>query len=86
MPVGARADDRESDQAIGIGQRQRAKQDRVNEREHCGVRADRQREHSGDAGREGGLLSDTSDDLPQAGERHERAYVGTGYNDSSLFS
>ena len=70
MPIGPRAHDGEGDQAVRVGERQRADQDRVHEREHGRIRTDGQREHGDDARRERGLLSDAANRLPKLEERH----------------
>ena len=72
LPIGSRAHDRERDQAIRLGERQRADQDGVDEGEHRGIRADCQREHRDDACGKNGLSPQAANGLPEIAERHVR--------------
>ena len=63
LAIRARPDEREGDESARIAQRQRPQQDRVDQREHRGVGADRERKHEDHAHAEGGVLAEPANSL-----------------------
>jgi hypothetical protein len=78
VPIRTRADDRERDQTMGIGKRQRADQNRADEREDGGIRADSDRKEHGDADRKPRLTSEGTEVLAKLGERHAPSVAVAG--------
>ena len=70
LPVGAWPDDRERDETCRIPERQRAKEDAVDEREHRAVRANGQRQDRDHAGGKQRLLAKATDGLHHLEECH----------------
>ncbi len=78
LPIGAGADDREGDQAFGVGERQRPDENGIDEREHRRVGADRQRQDGDDADRVRRLARQPPHRVPQFRVDHDAAYARAG--------